>query len=252
MHRSHANPFNNKSSNQFSKGKKNIEAWDCAIIFLITWTVIDRVCRHRPGNFWKLQNRIRKNKWRAPETETWQASELLKIKNSLIKIEINIMKTSKLLNKELLFSRYWEVYQYSHVISFNRLSSFCNREVLSKSCLLWVGSTKFASRTPKEIILNYCQALIAILNKIHLNIIGKEKKTKNDFLEASHQPPLCPYCLNSSQQAKMAALQEKEEIFQKFIIFFRTKLSKIKLPLNLLHYQVKRNGQGSKQTLMWR
>jgi hypothetical protein len=49
----------------------------------------------------------------------------------------------------------------------------------------------------------------------------------------------------------MAALQEKEETSQKFaIIFFRTKLSKIKLPLNLLHYQGKINGQGSMQTLL--
>lgn len=39
-------------------------------------------------------------------------------------------------------------HQYSEVISFRRVASFWKSEVLSKSCLLCVGSIKFASKIP--------------------------------------------------------------------------------------------------------
>jgi hypothetical protein len=75
-----------------------------------------------------------------------------------------------------------------------------------------VGSTKFASRTPKETLLEYSQAFIIILTKIYINAIaGKNKKVS----AASHQLLLYFYCyFHSSQWAKMAAMKRKKTDFR--------------------------------------
>jgi len=64
-----------------------------------------------------------------------------------------------------------EHYQYSNVISFKRISSFWNREVLSKSCLLWVGWTISACNTPDtRVTISKFNTFIRFRCQIELNI----------------------------------------------------------------------------------
>lgn len=113
-------------------------------------------------------------------------------------------------------------YQYSYVISFNRVSSFLNTLDFSKPCLSCVGLIKFASSTPKRtrhlwefkqgtskdkrrlMSSGKSQQLVCAEAKLQKgNRIMINKLEERKYL-SSYQQLLYPYCLMCMPLGKMA------------------------------------------------